>query len=128
MTERVWVGCLLALALAACSQGPTAEKACSAVGCASGLAVTFDGVAPDSTTITVRATGGEVRTWTCGVEHNCNGPAFFEDFEPDSAEIIVTSKLGQTTQEVHPQYKPVYPNGVQCGAACTAGAVKVQLP
>ncbi|MCG6987797.1 MAG: hypothetical protein LJF06_06420 [Gemmatimonadetes bacterium] len=128
MRGRMWVACFLALALSACSQGPTVAYGCTRKGCASGLAVTFDGVAPDSTTITARTAGGDVRTKLCGVDYRCNGVVFFEDFEPDSAEIIITSKRGQTTQEVHPQYKPVYPNGVLCGAACSAGTVKVQLP
>lgn len=122
-----WVGfVVLAGLIAACSSSPAPQRACTLIGCESGLEVRLD--APPSGAYRVEASApGDTapRVQTCDPATACNGRVFFRDFTPDSATIRVVTATDTLTRAVRPTYQTQQPNGPDCPPTCRRAAVRI---
>lgn len=113
---------------AACSsqaQDTPEPVACTLIGCVNGLTLELRGNLPDTYTVTARA-GTVVRTRECSTAQPC-GQIVFEDFNPNTVTIEVTSAAGTVRREVTPEYRESRPNGPNCPPVCRQATVAVDV-
>lgn len=102
--------------------------ACTDVGCVDGLSVGFD--RPPTTPFRVEVLAADrhaPRVFECPDPALCPSRAFFF-LTTDQVTIRVSSGTGVVERTVRPSYRPVYPNGRGCGAACRQASVRVPFP
>ena len=140
------VGLLASGLLTSCVEG---EVACTAIGCINQLEVSIH---PASGTlrsgaysVTVKSSDFE-KTYSCGVGTSTepcptmespfnDGIVFVRNslllkiHQVPRSVTITTSRNGKQIDEttLTPAYEPLFPNGVECGAACEQGKAEVVL-
>ncbi|HET9986072.1 MAG TPA: hypothetical protein VFQ38_20900 [Longimicrobiales bacterium] len=116
----------LAALLAACSRSAAPQRACTLIGCESGLAVRLD--APPAGAYRVEATGPGApspRVQECDAATRCGGHIYFRDFTPDVATIRIVAGADTVTRTVRPSYKTLQPNGPDCPPTCRRAEVRI---
>jgi hypothetical protein len=117
-----FVGLLL---LASCNVLPTA---CTLMGCTSGVNVTFNRQ-PGPYRVEALVEGSPPVVFECAPASACTSvSSAFLPVVADEVTIRVTTPSGTVTQQVRPEYEPMYPNGRSCGAVCEQASVTIQLP
>lgn len=120
-----------ASALLACSAGCNSYGACTLIGCYGGLTVEFNKPAPTTYRVEVTSSPGlgAVYVVECPGGPSCGtGSVMFADYFPSTVTVKVITPLGTTTKTFNPEYTESFPNGRNCGPACSNGKVIVDLP
>ena len=124
----LWVLSVVILAVAGCGSNPV--TACTALGCFSGLRLTFDRQPDAETVITIEVDVGGI-PWVvrCGVDTDCSTGLSLPDFFPESARVRITSPAGDVVvHEIEPEYEETQPNGPDCPPVCVFATVGLELP
>lgn len=110
-------------AFASCN--PFEPRACTQIGCSSGLSVVLEGTPTAPFTLT--ATGaGTMESIVCEEAAGC--PLFFEGFAPSQVTISYESGGKEVEQTFSPSYTRSRPNGEDCPPECLSGTVVLELP
>ena len=108
-----------------CDRSPIDDRACTLIGCQSGLTLELEGAIDDHYTITATADGEQVRFVSCSEAGPCS--LFFQDFTP-SAVTITYESGGRTVEETFtPEYVRSQPNGQGCPPVCFNATVVLDL-
>lgn len=122
---------LTASLLLAFSAGCNLTRACTLIGCHSGLTVELNGPAPSMYRIEVSSgpSLGATYAYDCPGGPSCaSGSVMFEDYFPTTVTVKVVTPGGTTTKTFNPTYTESFPNGKGCGPACRNGRVTVEVP
>jgi len=107
-------------------------KACTEIGCRSGLQVNFDAPATGVLRVEVRVNGPgsqPVLVYECGAAAlGCANGAFFDDFDAPAALITVVSANSSQSTNVELDYIVTHPNGEDCPPDCSNATVVVAVP
>ena len=118
-----FVGLLL---ITSCNVLPTS---CTLIGCTSGVNVTFSRQPAAPYRVEALVEGSAPVVFECSNASSCTGVgAVFLAVEAEEMTIRVTTPSGTVTQQVRPQYEPMYPNGRRCGPVCEQANVTIQFP
>lgn len=114
----------------ACSRStPPPQRACTLIGCESGLTVVLDDAPAEPYRVEVSAPGEtEPRVVECSSASPCGGRVFLRDFTPESATVRVVAGGDTVAREVRPTYETLQPNGPGCPPTCRQAEVRVTLP
>ena len=113
----------------ACASTPEhadAPRACTRIGCESGLGIRVEGATGPVRIELDTGEGAEVREAECAPDRPC--VAFFPGRTPDSATVRVVAGPRVVTRELRPEYERVRPNGPGCPPVCRQATVVVALP
>ena len=110
-------------ALVSCN--PFEPRACTLIGCYSGLRVELEGTPTTPFTLTATA-GAASETIVCEQATSCD--LFFENFTPSQVTISYESGREETEQTFTPSYSRSRPNGEHCPPECLNGTVVLELP
>ena len=113
------------VAAAACS-APVPPRACTEIGCDSGITLEFTGTLPESFTVTARVDGQVVATVQCNAQRACP-QAFLAGVTAPRVEIHVTGTGLDVRREVTPSYVTTQPNGPGCPPTCTQARVRIDV-
>jgi hypothetical protein len=121
---RISVG----MALLGLAAGCDAWHACTLIGCANGLTVTF--TKPVAFPYRVELDSpNEDKVVDCPSSSYCSPTqVFIPEFSPESVTIVVVSPSGTSTSTMTPTRTVSRPNGEHCGPVCTNAAVAVTPP
>lgn len=132
---RKGIGAALVIAAAACAPSPEpgngadgdddAVRACTMIGCESGLTVRLGAGLQGATAIEVSGPGEPTQRAECGPARPCADGVFFRDFTAGQATVRVTLAGRVVTREVTPTWRDVQPNGEGCPPTCRQGEVVV---
>ncbi len=101
-------------------------RACTLIGCDSGLLVQMQGAVPDTVTITAQAPGATAQTVVCTTS-SCAQYVFFRDFTPASVTLTVRGAGIDIVRTVQPGYRVSQPNGDHCPPTCRQATVQIQV-
>lgn len=119
---------LLALVSASCSSSPETPRACTLIGCESGLEVQLVGAPAAPYRIEASAPGqASPHIIECTARAPCGPNVFLRDFTPEVATIRVIVGADATTRSVQPTYETVQPNGPGCPPTCRHGKATIDL-
>lgn len=110
-------------ALISCN--PLEPRACTLIGCNSGLRVEIEGTPSGPFTLTATA-GGASESVSCEQGTACD--LFFEDLTPSQVTISYESGGEEIEQTFSPSYTRSRPNGEDCPPECVNGTVVLELP
>lgn len=127
MPSPVRVALFLAVLLAGCAPAAPAPRACTKIGCESGLAVEVEGTPQGSYRVEVRAAGETPRVRECPSPPECS-QIFFADFLPAEVTVEVIAGAERSSRTVRPQIEVVEPNGPGCPPTCRQARVTVPWP
>lgn len=106
-------------------------KACTEIGCQSGLAVHLETMPVGAYRVEVLTAAGVAgpHVYECAGGASCLKDVFFATYSETSASVRVTTALGvRTTQFSGIAYVILNPNGDECPPVCKQGSVTVPLP
>ena len=121
---------LLVTTLAGCnSNEPAMPRACTLIGCVSGLQVEITGALPAAYSLRVDVTGSSTapRTITCDAGTQCANPVMFEDFTPDSVVVELRADTAVRRIEQRVTYQTSQPNGPGCPPTCRQAMIRIGL-
>ena len=117
--------------LAACTPSAPAQtdvpRACTKMGCESGLSVLVEGTPQGAYRVEARATGEAPRVRDCPSPQQC-GAIFFADFLPAEVTVEVIAGAKRSARTVRPQVETLQPNGPGCPPTCRQARVTVPWP
>jgi hypothetical protein len=118
---------ILLAALAACSSANAPEeRACTLIGCSSGLSVAIDGPA-DGPFVVEASDGSVMETFECAAGARCERVTF-DNYLPERVTVRVIAAGDTTTTIVEPTYTTLQPNGPGCPPTCTQATVTARKP
>lgn len=122
----------MGLVLSACQDLPQ-PKACSLIGCESGLTLTFEAAAPERFRFSLSASDGETRQGECPAinaqDAVCLGDrVLIPRFTPTQLDLSLSVGEQTSTQSFEPEYKNSRPNGPDCEPECKQATLRVKLP
>ena len=127
MSSPVRVALLLTVLFAGCAPAAPAPRACTKIGCESGLFVEVAGTPQGAYRVEVRAAGETPRVRECPSPPEC-GQLFFPDFLPAEVTVEVIAGGERSSRTVRPQVEVVQPNGPGCPPTCRQAHVTVPWP
>ena len=125
MRRRIIIACI---AIAAASAGCgvfTDERACTLIGCYSGLEIEIQTLPPTSLLLSVRLPDGTVLAREC-LPQLCVLGAFFEGVDAPTVEIAVTMNGHTETFTKDLTYVSAHPNGEDCPPVCSVALVRLK--
>ncbi len=128
--RRVVLGLAIALTAlaAACDEDASGPRACTLIGCQSGLTLDLSGDLPADFTIRLSADSDSTRTIECDPAHPCEPTVFVSDFTPPRVFIEIDGADLGFRQEFVPEYVTSRPNGPDCPPECRQARLDVVLP
>jgi hypothetical protein len=133
MKPRFLIRVLMAASLlsVACGDGilEPFPRACTEIGCASRLEITFSKPLAYPFTVELTTNDGVTHTRTCTADNVQCRPTLiqFSDLSPVTAVVKIIMPTGTTTANISPQYTTTYPNGRDCPPACFLGTATITL-
>jgi hypothetical protein len=106
-------------------------RACTEIGCRSGLQVNFNAPAARVVRVEIRVYGPgsqPVLVYDCTTSPGCSNGAFFPDFSASAASITVVTVSGSQTTNMEIEYTVTRPNGPDCPPECSNATVVVGVP
>lgn len=125
MSDRLFGAGLIAAALLAASCSPVGPRACTQIGCESGLTVELQGTPDAPFTVSATADDGDTESITCTETEACR--LFFQDFTPDRVTITYEAAGRTVQQSFTPQYTRSRPNGEDCPPECMNATVVLDV-
>jgi hypothetical protein len=125
-TSNLGVMLLVAWGLLGCSD-PGSVKACTEIGCGSGLQVNFDRPPEHGTVVTLELSAAPWRV-VCGVDVDCSEGLFFDGLQVEYLTIEISSGEASVRHERRPTYEEFMPNGPGCEPTCFRAEISVDLP
>ena len=123
---KIFTGVFLFSLINSCSPAPQ-PKACTELGCYSGLYINLKGDRPMEFKIIIKSSGKELATKECSTSKQCPDSILFQDLKEKSLTLEYTSN-GQTRSENFTvAYQTVRPNGTQCPPVCEQANVDFKL-
>lgn len=111
-----------------------AVKACTLIGCESGLSISLEGVKPEQYNFQVNTPDQKTYTGNCPSEvfsgtYRCEANGFWiGGLQENGLTVTVAWSSNKVTQVLHPTYQTFRPNGPDCEPECKNGAASIQLP
>lgn len=119
---------LIAGLLVACA---TPEKACTLIGCNSGLNIAFKTAPAASYSLTLKAQGQADLSLSCppgATTHTCfPDSVFVNNYTPATVEISYKAGDKTVTKSFTPTYTSSRPNGAGCEPECRQGKVELEI-
>jgi len=104
------------------------ETFCTLLGCTSGLTIAFSKTPTSPFHIEATVDGTGSYSYDCADATRCNTMPTLSGFTPGHAVITVSYQGRTASTEVTPVYHETFPNGKDCGGACTQATVALPLP
>lgn len=112
--------------IAACSHSAAPQRACTLIGCESGLEIRLDAPPAGAYRVEVGSPGvAEPRVQACDPATRCDGRVYFRDFTPEVATIRVIAGADTLTRTLRPSYETLRPNGPDCPPTCRRAEVRI---
>ncbi|HEU4989472.1 MAG TPA: hypothetical protein VFT41_06805 [Gemmatimonadaceae bacterium] len=129
-----WTGMPAALAVlvtvAACGHGTPTQRACTLIGCDSGITIMLSGTAAASVTrVEVSAPGDTTRAHDCTSTSPCTGTfgVWFANYTPATVTVHLVMATDSRTYTITPTYKDQQPNGPDCPPVCHQATLSIDV-
>jgi hypothetical protein len=109
----------------AISEAPVAVRACTKMGCSSGLAIEVNSKLQQSYTVTLRSGTQIIHAFRCEPGQTCR--SFAENQTPTDVTVAVQTSAGEVTKAFKPEYVIRRPNGPDCPPDCRQATVTLDV-
>lgn len=118
-----------ASAITSCAPREPDARACTMIGCESGVAVDLSAMPEGAFSVELTPLPGDDATVKqCTTAAACGRSLFFAGVSADSVSVKVTTSAGTRTVRTRATYTTSQPNGPQCDPTCRQARVAVSVP
>jgi hypothetical protein len=118
-------GCLMGGCGNVTSEAPPVVRACTKIGCSSGLAIEVNTSLQQAFTVNVRSGTQVIHTFRCEPGQPCR--SFAENQTPATVTVTVESASGPVSKQFTPEYRINRPNGPDCPPDCRQATVTLTV-
>lgn len=117
------------IAITSCAPRETETRACTMIGCESGVAVDLSALPSGAFSVELTPLpDGAPTLKQCTTAAACGRSLFFAGVATDSVAIRLATSAGTRTVRARAEYVTSQPNGPQCDPTCRQARVAVEIP